>query len=160
MPTVSRLARPAHGRAFARERRPFRPWRPSKQTGASAVEFAIVAIPLWLAALGGIEIAHWFSVRQAVSLALLEAARAASVAHAKPEVIEHAFEQALLPLFAGTDQTQTRQRLAHALRQRKEATGQAPWRIIIHSPPASAYADYAQPQLAIDGLATIDNHYQ
>lgn len=160
MPTAFHITSLRHSPACPRTLEPARSVRPASQAGATAVEFAVVALPLCLAALGGIEIAHWFSVRQAVSLALLEAARAASVAHAKPTIIEHAFEAALLPLFAGKSKAQTRERMEQALQQRRDATLQAPWRIVIHSPGAAAYADFARPHIAVEGLATIDNDYQ
>jgi hypothetical protein len=160
MPITSQLNIPTVSPLLARARMAFKHAQALTQSGSAAIEFALVAIPLLLVGLGGIEIAHWFSVRQTVSLALLEAARAASVAHAKPEVIEHAFEQALLPLFAGQHPDQARQQLARALEQRHQDTQDSPWRIIIHSPSAAAYIDHAQAEISMQGLASINNDYQ
>ncbi|SHI28061.1 hypothetical protein SAMN04488135_11915 [Pollutimonas bauzanensis] len=126
------------------------------------VELSVAAIPLLLLGLGSIEAAQWFFAKQAASLALLEAGRAAITAHARPEVIETAFEQALTPLFAAGQGGGARQRLARALEQRSQATGAAPWRIEVLSPPAQAFLDFSDPTLAIaraTGLAAINNNY-
>src|SRR5690606_17461480 len=74
---------------------------PATQTGAGLAEFSVMAVPLLLAGLGAVELAAWLHTRQALSLALLEAARAGVADHARPDGMAAAFEQALLPLFAG-----------------------------------------------------------
>src|SRR5690606_35608988 len=76
-----------------------RPSHSTCQQGAGIAEFVIVAIPVLFVTLGTIEIARWFLVRQAVGMALIEAARAGATEHAHPDAITAAFEQALLPLF-------------------------------------------------------------
>jgi len=63
------------------------------------IEFSLAAVLLLPVGLGIIETAHWFAVRQTVSLALMQAARTGAVMHAQPEKIEQAFERGLLPLF-------------------------------------------------------------
>jgi hypothetical protein len=132
------------------------------QTGASLVEFSIVAIPILLLGLGSIEIAQWFFYKQAISLALVEAGRAAIVDHAHPLTIESAFEDAMLPVFVSVTRPLSRQRLQHALDERLDKTRAPPWRIEILSPSRAAFHDFAAPTLAIaqqTGLPAINNAY-
>lgn len=132
------------------------------QSGVSLVEFSIVAIPILLLGLGGIEIAQWFFHKQAISLALIEAGRAAIVDHAHPLTIESAFEDAMLPLFVSSTKPLSRQRLHLALAERQVKTGAPPWRIEILSPSAAAFQDFSTPALAIaqqTGLPAISNAY-
>ncbi len=132
------------------------------QAGASIIEFSIAAVLILLLGLGGMEVAQWFFSKQAVSLALLEAGRAAITAHAKPSAIETAFEQALLPLFPATESHSARQRLDNALGRRSQTTGAAPWRIEVLSPSPQAFLDFSDPALAIarqTGRRAINNNY-
>lgn len=136
--------------------------RPASQTGTGIIEFSIAAVPVLLLGLGSIELGQWMFHKQAVSLALLEAGRAAITSHAKPAVIEAAFEEALLPLFATSQSRGAQQRLHTALEQRRLATGAAPWRIEILSPTPKAFLDFSDPSLSIareTGLAAINNNY-
>ncbi|WP_235737598.1 TadE/TadG family type IV pilus assembly protein [Nocardioides alcanivorans] len=55
------------------------------EDGAAAVEFALVLIPLVLILFGIISYAYMFSVRQALTQAAAEGARAAAVAQTNPE---------------------------------------------------------------------------
>jgi len=143
-------ARPQHSHAAA--------------SGFSLVEFLLVSVPVLLLTLGGIELAHWFHVRQMVGLALVEAARAGATQHAQPAAIAQAFEHALRPLFAGSTAQAADARLVLALRQRSRAMdGAAPWQIRILRPDARDYARFAAPALAIaqrSGLPAIRNDYQ
>lgn len=134
-----------------------------RQRGSSAVEFTLAAIPILLAGLGAIELGRWFFVRQAISLALLEAARAGIVDHARPASIEAAFEHALLPLFPSPSAHGARQRMQQAFERRQAATGTSPWQIRVVAPQAMAFVDFAAPRLKIagaGGLAAINNSYQ
>lgn len=138
----------------------------SRQSGASVIEFSLVAVPLLLVGLGSIEVAHWLLARQAVSLALLQAARAGTTDHGRPATIENALEHALLPLFPGGSRRSASQAQAAAFAQRLNETGGAPWQIEILSPTAAAFDDFADPAIAAGGhpatLATppINNNYQ
>ena len=140
------------------------PTRYRHQTGISLIEFSIVAIPLLLVGLGSVEIAQWFFVKQAVSLALTEAARAGITRHASPDAIETAFELGLLPLYPPTAAQTSQQRLQQALARRSDAARHLPpWQIEILSPTERAFQDFNDPQLAIGkerGLAAINNNYQ
>ena len=116
-----------------------------------------------MAGLGSIEIAHWFFVKQAVSLALLEAARAGITQHANPQAMEAAFEKALLPLHPASPGQSAEQKLQAALRKRSQAVNGPPWRIEVLQPGPAAFADFGGTRLPISakhGLAAIDNHYQ
>ena len=136
--------------------------QPARQFGTSLIEFSIVAVPVLLLSMGSIEASQWFFKRQALSLALLEAGRAAITAHARPSAIEAAFEKALLPLFADQSQHESSQRLHRALAERRLLTDAAAWRIEILSPSPQAFIDFSDPTLAIaqeTGLRAINNNY-
>jgi len=124
----------------------------ARQRGSGAVEFIVVALPLIFLGLCAFETARWLSARHLLSVALYEAARAASVQHAHPAVIESAFEQALAPLQTGR-------------RQRPSFRAQHPdvaWQISVLSPSPAAFRDFADrtPGLYANGAtAAINNHY-
>lgn len=158
--TIDALSKHRHTSRMFRYSSP--PVRPLSQTGTGMLEFSIAAVPVLLLGLGSIELGQWLFHKQAVSLALLEAGRAAITSHAKPAVIEAAFEQALLPLFATSQKNGAQHRLHSALQQRSQTTGAAPWRIEILSPTPKAFMDFSDPSLAIaheTGLAAINNNY-
>jgi hypothetical protein len=127
------------------------------------VDFSIIAAPLLLVGLGAIELASWFYVRQAASLALLEAGRAAITAHGNPDAIVVGLERALLPLYPAAGGRTAQQRLQDALTERAMRIQAAPWQIQILSPTPAAFHDFADPQLTAaqpGRLPTINNHYQ
>jgi hypothetical protein len=137
--------------------------RHPRQSGASLIEFSIVAVPILLAGLGSVDVAAWLFTRQAATLALLEAGRAGIVGHAHPDAMIQAFEQALLPLFPATSRQASRQKLDNALYKRAMQTGKAPWQIEILSPTPDAYRDFADSSVRVQGqgaLAAINNSYQ
>lgn len=122
-----------------------------------------MAVPILLVGLGCVEVARWFQVRQFVDVALLQAARAGITGHARPQAIEAAFEQALLPLYASGPAASADSRMRADFARRGAVLGDAPWRIEILGPAKAAFADYADPGLAIareTGLAAINNDYQ
>src|SRR5690625_3250510 len=146
----------------------------SRQCGSGLAGFAVAALPVLFLGLGSAEVAHWFFTRQAISLALLEAGRAAITDHNRPEGIIRAFEHALLPLYgtrgnsgnssnsSDTGSRHSIRRLQHALAQRQYALSDAPWQIDVLSPSAAAWRDFADSTLRIDGArgrAAINNHY-
>lgn len=133
-----------------------------RQRGAGTVEFAIVALPLLLAGLGSIELAQWFYTRQAISVALLDAGRAAITRHNRPDHIIAAFEHALRPLYVSSTRQAGEQRLNRALADRHRRMNAAPWQIEVLSPSVGAFADFADAQLQVDGAvgkASINNNY-
>lgn len=85
-----------------------------RQRGAGLAGFAVVVMPVLLLGLGSVEIAHWFFTRQAVSLALLEAGRAAVTSHNHPQRIIGAFERTLEPVFGGRQAQRLARRTAAA----------------------------------------------
>lgn len=134
----------------------------SSQRGAGLIEFTIVALPVLLLILGSIELASWFYTRQAISLALLDAGRAAITDHNRPSRIVTSFEAALRPLFAATSHDATVHRLNTALTQRQQRMHDAPWKIEVLSPAEGVYRDFSDPGLRIDGASgypAINNHY-
>lgn len=130
--------------------------------GQGTLEFLLAIVPVMLLGLGSIEAIHWYAARQAVSLALVQAARAAITQHANPEVLDQAFTEALLPLHAGPTAAASRARLQRAVERRTQATGLPPWRIRILSPSTASFVDFASssPDLPRPGrLPVIDNDY-
>lgn len=125
------------------------------------IEFTIVALPLLLLALGGLEISHWLFTRQAVGLALLDAGRAAITDHNRPSRIVNGFEHALQPLYAAPG-AMSIQRLRNALASRQKRLNAAPWQIEVLSPSPHAYIDHADPNVKVNGASghsVINNHY-
>src|SRR5690606_19016927 len=104
-----------------------------RQFGSSAIEFTLVAVPILLVGMGTLELGRWFFVKQALSLALLEAGRAAFVDHARPSTIESAIEHALLPLYPATESQSAVQRLQQAFDRRRSIAGTPPWIITVRS---------------------------
>jgi len=140
---------------------PFR--RRPLQKGQALAEFALLATPLLLAGLSGIELAHWHFTRQAVSLALAEAARAGATRHARPDTIEAAFEQALLPLYAAPTPEESARRLGAALARRRQHMQGVAWRIDVLNPGPGSFADFHDASLQArigQGHAVIDSDYQ
>ena len=126
------------------------------------IEFTIVALPILFLGLGSIELSHWFYTRQAVSLALLDAGRAAITDHNRPVRITAAFEHALKPLYASASPTATAQAVRNALNRRRTIMNDASWKIEVLSPSASAYTDFADASVRINGatgLPGINNDY-
>lgn len=135
---------------------------PATQSGTGLIEFSIAAVPILLIGLGSLEIAQWHHAKQMVSLALMQAARAGIIQHARPQAIAEAFEQALLPLYASGSHSAAA-RMNKKFAQHSAQTAIPPWQIEILSPSAPAYNDFADPGLAIGtraGLAAINNDYQ
>lgn len=136
--------------------------RARPQAGAGMVEFSIVALPLLMLGLGSVEASHWFYTRQALSLALLDAGRAAITDHNRAARIITTFETSLRPLYAKAGPADTTQRLQQALDSRQSRMQDKPWQIEVLSPSASAYADFSDTGLRIDdasGRPAINNHY-
>lgn len=134
------------------------------QRGVGTIEFLVVAVPLLFSAMVTYEASRWYMTREAVNLALLEAARAGSVAHARPQAIENAFLNALTPLFAPAGRGRNPQaRMMFELSQFELNSGDLAWNITILHPSAAEFADFMQKDLPIaltTGLPAINNHYQ
>lgn len=136
--------------------------QPSSQRGAGVIEFTIVALPVLLIGLGSIELSHWFYTRQAISVALLDAGRAAITQHMRADHTITAFEHAIRPLYASPTADSSSSRLHDALKQRERDMNGPPWQIEVLSPSAAAYTDFADPTVHIEGAsgrAVINNHY-
>ena len=133
------------------------------QRGTGMIEFLLIAIPLLLTTLGGIEISHWMFTRQAVNMALTEAGRAGSTLHANPQAIIQAFEQALEPLYPATASATSAQRLQAATARNQSHHQQLPWHIQVLSPTPDHFRDFISTDPAVrhpSGLPTINNSYQ
>ncbi|ETF00544.1 hypothetical protein W822_21750 [Advenella kashmirensis W13003] len=135
-----------------------------RQRGVGTIEFLVAAVPLLFSAMATFEASRWYMTREAVNLALLEAARAGSVAHARPQAIENAFLNGLTPLFASAGQGRNPQaRMMFELDQFEQTSGGLAWDITILHPSAAEFADFMQKDLPIaltTGLPAINNHYQ
>jgi hypothetical protein len=119
--------------------------------------FLLASIPVLTLGLGGIEAAHWSGLRQTLSLALMEAARAGATRQARPQAIAQAFEHGLRMAYPDP------RAAARALRERRAALG-TPWRIRIARPVPEAFLDHADPDLRgprdHPGQPLIRNDYQ
>lgn len=135
-------------------------WHP-RQHGQGMVEFLLAAAPVLLISLSSIEAIHWYFVRQAVSLALSQAARAAITQHADPTVLDAAFARALLPLYAAPSRADSHARLHRAMTRREHSTGLPAWKIYIVSPATATFDDFSSnsPDLPRTGKPVIDNDY-
>lgn len=127
------------------------------QRGTGMAGFLLAAMPVLTLGLGGVEAAHWSGLRQTLSLALMEAARAGATHQARPQTIAQAFEHGLRMAYPDP------RAAARALRERQAALG-APWRIRIARPGPKAFLDHADPDLrgprAYPGQPLIRNDYQ
>lgn len=134
-----------------------------KQSGASLVEFTIIAIPVLSLLLGSIEATQWYFARQAISLALLESARSASTNHNNPQTIINSFEDSLKPLFISPNEKQNKSsfhNVEQALNQRQKDNGLAPWQIKVLSPSKQAFKYFKDKSIKnFNGLAAINNNY-
>lgn len=143
---------------------PSRHGRIRQNKGFGSVEFLLIATPLLMLGMGSLEASYWYIARQASSLALLEAARAAATNHANPNTIEQAFEKALHPLFVPVgNYPDPAARMQAYFNRLKKKTGLAPWRIVIQSPSQADFIDFQRKDLLIaqqTGLPAIDNNYQ
>ncbi len=119
--------------------------------------FLLAALPILALGLGGVEAAHWSGLRQTLSLALMEAARAGAVRQARPQAIAQAFEHSLRIVYPDPQAAQ------RVLQARRTVLG-APWRIRIVRPSSDAFLDHADPDLRgprdHPGQALIRNDYQ
>ncbi len=102
--------------------------------------FLAALVPVLGLGLGGVELAHWMGLRQTLSLALMDAARAGTTRQASPQAIADAFEQGLRAIYV--------QPAAHAraLQTRRHALG-IPWQIRIRQPTPAAFLDHADAAL-------------
>ena len=135
----------------------------TRQHGSGMVEFLLVAMPLLLTALGGIEISHWMLTRQVVNLALTEAGRAGSTSHAHPQAIIDAFERALEPLYPPTSSATSAQRLHVAIHRNQHHHQRQGWHIQLMSPTPAHFQDFRVADPSVQhpsGLPTINNSYQ
>ncbi len=119
---------------------------------------------LLLAGMGAFEASRWNMTREALSLALLQAARTGSVSHARPQAIEDAFLHGLTVLYAPPGRFPTaRARMEDTLRRFERDNDRLAWEIEILHPNAAEYADFMQKNLPIaieSGNPAINNNYQ
>lgn len=142
-----------------------RPTRcPQRARGAAIVEFIIVAFPLLLGSMLIVEVARWQNARAVCHLALLEAARAGSTDHLRPNVITSAFEEAMQPLFVPAGRfpnaTARMQDAWHAIALQSQSPA---WRIEVLDPSPQAFARHANPQVRVKGAGqhrVVRNDYQ
>lgn len=121
------------------------------------VGFLLALPPLLALGVGGVELAHWMYLRQALSLILMDAARAGVTHQARPQDIATALEAGLRQLYIQPEATR------RALEARRKALG-SPWQLHILQPSPAAFADHADPQAPGPrqraGQRLIRNDYQ
>lgn len=126
--------------------------RPLARTGArrqraSALVETLLAAPIvLLLGLGALQWALLFQARSAVEYALFEAARAGSVAQARPEAIEAGLARGLMPFWQGPGTPRSLESAWAASRLRLGrgiAAGWIAWRQI--APTGESFDDWAEP---------------
>ncbi len=107
------------------------------------------------------EFTHSHNIRQIAQLALYEAARAGSVSAVRPERIEQAFSNAILPLFVPVGRHPSAEsRLDAASRTILKDTGLKHWQIEVLNPGPFTFMDYAHPALSRQNRRpTLRNEY-
>ena len=116
---------------------------PSSQRGATLVEFVVVGPLVLFILLVLMQYALLFHARSQLNYATFEAARAGTVANARPTAIRTAFERAITGYHGGGTTT------AELAASRAKALAEAPFtRIEILSPTRESFDDYHSPALA------------
>lgn len=136
---------------------------PGRQHGIAAIE-ALVAVPVLLfVGLGALQWGLVHQARLALNLALHEAGRAGSVAHADDGAIRDGLARGLLPwLHGASDAGELVRNLALARRHVAEAEARGWLRLERQSPSAASFEDWAEPARdafgePIDGVREIPN---
>jgi len=114
---------------------PTRP--PLTQWGATLVEWSIGATVLFLAIALGVEFAHWQTTRHIAAIALMEAARAGSVQHARPQAIRQAFLNTMQARFA--HHTSSAQAMTRSFERVRASSRLPAWQIEQRSPDEAAF---------------------
>lgn len=155
----SRWLPPARRSARARALRPGH----TPQRGTAFVE-TLLALPIvLLLGLGALQWALLFHARTALEYALLEAARAGSVAQARPDAIEAGLGRGLMPFWFGVDATRPWPVAvgASAVQLRQGlAAGWVAWRQL--APTIDSFGDWGEPArdaagYPVPGLVEIPN---
>ncbi len=102
--------------------------------------FLATAIPVIWLGLGGVELAYWMQLRQALSLILLDTARVGTTRQAEPAAMARAFEQGLHRLHPAPGE------VSRVLARRHQDLG-LPWHIVVQLPDRKAFVDHADPTL-------------
>ncbi len=120
--------------------------------GATAIE-TLVALPvLLLVALGAVQFALLYHARHALNHALVEAARAGTMAHADPRAVREGLARGLVPwLYGAADLAEYALNLARA--GSAVAEGEARGWIVLEqvSPTSAAFDDWAEPARDVNG---------
>ena len=116
----------------------------SSQRGATLVEFVVTSPLVLFILLVLMQYALLFHARSQLNYATFEAARAGTVANARPTAIRTAFERAITGYHGGGTTT------AELAASRARALAEAPFtRIEIVSPTRESFDDYHSPALAV-----------
>ena len=131
--------------------------------GAGAIE-ALLALPiLLLVGLGALQFALVYQARHALNHALIEAARAGSVAHADPAAIREGLARGLAPwLYGAADLVEHATAVVRAIVDVAEGEATGRIRIVVQSPTPASFDDWAEPAIddagmPIPGLREIPN---
>jgi hypothetical protein len=114
--------------------------------GIAAIE-SLLAVPVLLViGLGALQFALVYQARHALHVALHEAARAGSVAHAAPEAIRDGLARGLLPwLFGAADLEEFALNALRARAHVAQAEARGWLRLERRSPTEASFADWAEP---------------
>jgi Flp pilus assembly protein TadG len=123
---------------------------PSRQSGMTMVEFAIVSPIAFLLVLAIIQLGLMFSAKQILNEATFVAARAGSVQNATTSSMQDALAGALLPFYQDTTETTAATRLAKAVIAATADLTAANLTITVLNPSADVFSDF--------GLTDANNH--
>ena len=119
--------------------------RTFKQTGASLVEFVVVAPTLLFTMLGIVQAGMVFHAKSNLNYATFEAARAGTVSHATQASMTEAFTRAMVGYYGGG---RTLTELAVATARANTDITPASLQIELRSPTKESFDDYASPHLS------------
>jgi uncharacterized membrane protein (UPF0127 family) len=111
----------------------------NRQTGASMIEFVVVAPALLLIGLGIIHYGLLFFAKNNINYAAFEAARAGSVANADLSTVQTAYKKALIPLYGGG---RTQQELQDAYDRVKNDLTSDTLKIELLNPTTESFDDW------------------
>lgn len=160
-----RLLRRAGSVARSRRPRVARPRERSAAThrGLGAVEFLVVLPVLLFVGLGALQFGLVFQAKHALNVALIEAARAGSVAHADPDAVRAGLARGLLPwLYGAADLGEYARNVARARAHVAQGEVLGWLRLEQLSPTPASFDDWSEPARdanggVIDGLREIPN---
>ena len=122
-----------------------------RQCGAAAIEWLVAGTLLMLVGALSWDVVQWQTTRFFGQIALMEAARTGSVAHAHPERMESAFLLALQARYAGASRADSRARMLRTHSSIRARGGLQAWQLTQRKPNNQDFIKWYQPGLSVAG---------